>query len=49
MTLFEEVYGQKPPSILSYIPWVSKVQEVDKNITFHEAILHSLKDNLVMD
>jgi hypothetical protein len=48
MTPFEAVYGQKPPSVLSYIPWVSKVQEVDANLTFHESILHALKHNLVM-
>jgi hypothetical protein len=29
MTPFEAVYGQKPPSILSYLPGVSKVQDVD--------------------
>jgi hypothetical protein len=33
MTPFEAVYGQNPPSVLSYMPGVSKVQEVDKNIT----------------
>jgi hypothetical protein len=43
MTPFEVFYGQKPPSILSYIPGVSKVQEVDKNITVYEAILRALK------
>jgi hypothetical protein len=29
MTPFEAVYGQKPPSVLSYLPSVSKVQAVD--------------------
>jgi hypothetical protein len=48
MTPFEAVYGQNPPSVLSYMPGVSKVQEVDTNITVWEAILHALKDNLVM-
>jgi hypothetical protein len=48
MTPFEEVYGKNPPSILSYMPGVSKVQEVEKNITVREAILHTLKDNLLM-
>jgi hypothetical protein len=33
MTPFEAVYGQNPPSVLSYMPGVSKVQEVEKNIT----------------
>jgi hypothetical protein len=48
MTPFEVVYGQKPPLSLSYMPGVSKVQEVDKNLTVREAILHTLKENLVM-
>jgi hypothetical protein len=48
MTPFEEVYGKNPPSVLSYMPGVSKVQEVDKNIVVHEAILHTLKTNLAM-
>jgi hypothetical protein len=33
MNPFEAVYGQNPSSVLSYIPGVSKVQEVEKNIT----------------
>jgi hypothetical protein len=49
MTPFKEVYGQNPPSVLSYIPRVSKVQEVEKNITVRKAILRALKDSLVMD
>jgi hypothetical protein len=48
MTPFEAVYDQKPPSILSYMPGVSKVQEVDTNLTIREAILYALKDNLFM-
>jgi hypothetical protein len=48
MTPFEAVYGQKPPSVLSYLPGVSKVQVVDQTLTVQEAILHTLKDNLVM-
>jgi hypothetical protein len=48
MTPFEAVYGQKAQSILSYMLGVSKVWEVEKNITFQEAILRNLKDNLVM-
>jgi hypothetical protein len=43
MTPFEVVYGQNHPSIISYFPWVSKVQEVETNITICEAILHALK------
>jgi hypothetical protein len=49
MIHFEALYGQNPSSVLSHIPWVSKVQEVDKNITIREAILHALKENLAMD
>ena len=48
MNPFEVVYGQNPPLVISYILGVSKVQEVEKNITIHEAILCVLKDNLVM-
>ena len=48
MTPFEVVYGQNPSSVLSYIPGVSKVQEVEKNLTVCEAIICALKDNLVM-
>jgi hypothetical protein len=33
MTHFEAVYGKNPPSVLSYFPSVSKVQEVDPNLT----------------
>jgi hypothetical protein len=48
MIPFKVVYGQNPPSVLSYILGVSKVHEFDKNITICEDILCSLKDNLVM-
>jgi hypothetical protein len=48
MTPFEAIYSQNPPSVLSYMLGVSKVQEVDTNHTVHEAILRSLNDNLVM-
>jgi hypothetical protein len=33
MTPFEAVYGQNPPSFLSYMLGVSKVQEVDQTLT----------------
>jgi hypothetical protein len=49
MTPFEAVYGQNPPSVLSYMPGVSKVQVVDQTLTVREAILCTLKENLVMD
>jgi hypothetical protein len=48
MIPFEVVYGPNPPSILSYMPGVSKVQVVDQMITVREAIHHTLKENLVM-
>jgi hypothetical protein len=48
MTPFEAIYGQKPPSVLSYLLGVSKVQAVDQTLTVREAILHTLKENLVM-
>jgi len=49
MTPFEVVYGQTPPSIVSYIPDVSKVQHVDQTLTVRMAILRTLKENLVLD
>jgi hypothetical protein len=49
MTPVEAVYGQKPPSFLSYLPGVSKVQAVDQTLIVREAILRTLKDNLVME
>jgi hypothetical protein len=48
VTPFEAVYGKNPLSILSYMPGVSKVQEVDKNIIVREAILRTLKENVFM-
>ena len=48
MTPFEVVYGKYPPSLISYLPGVSKVQVVDQTLTVGEAILHTLKENLVM-
>jgi hypothetical protein len=48
MTPFEAIYGQKPPSVLSYLPGASKVQVVDLTLTAQEAILRTLKENLVM-
>jgi hypothetical protein len=48
MTPFEVVYGQKPPSVLSYLLGTSKVQVVDQTLTVREDILRTLKENLVM-
>jgi hypothetical protein len=47
MTPFEVVYRQNPPSVILYMPDVSKVQAVDQTLTVREAILHTLKENLV--
>jgi hypothetical protein len=49
MNPFEAVYRQKPSSVLSDMPGVSKVQEVDNNITVRTTILRTLKEKLVMD
>jgi hypothetical protein len=49
VTDFEVVYGQNPPSVLSYFLGVSNVQAVEEMITVREDILHTLKENLVMD
>jgi hypothetical protein len=48
MTPFEAVYKHKPPSVLSYLLGVSKVQAVDQTLTVREAILCTLKENLFM-
>jgi hypothetical protein len=48
MTPFEVVYGQKPPSVLSYLLGTSKVQAVDQTLTVREDILCTLKENLFM-
>jgi hypothetical protein len=48
MNPFEVVYGHKPPLVLSYLLGASKVQAVDLTLTTREAILRTLKENLVM-
>jgi hypothetical protein len=48
MTPFEAIYGHKPLSVLSYLPSALKVQVVYLTLTSREAILHTLKENLVM-
>jgi hypothetical protein len=48
MTPFEAIYGQKPPTVLSYLLGTSKVQAVDQTLTFREDILRTLQENLVM-
>lgn len=46
MNQYEAVYGQLPPSPISYIPGCSKVQSVDQLLQNHAAMLSHLKDNL---
>jgi hypothetical protein len=48
MTPFEEVYGKNPPFVLSYMLGFLKVQVVYQTLTIREAILRTLKENLVM-
>lgn len=47
-TPFEDVYGQKPPYVLSYIYGVSKVQEVENKLIARDEILRTLKENLAV-
>jgi hypothetical protein len=39
MTPFEALYGQKPPSVLSYLPSTSKVQAVDQTLIVQENLV----------
>jgi hypothetical protein len=48
LTPFEVVYGEKTPSILSYMLGVSNVEEIGKNLIVCKLILHTLKENLAM-
>ena len=48
MTHYEVVYGQQPPSMVSYLPSTSKVNAVDSFLQNREATLVTLKGNLVM-
>jgi hypothetical protein len=48
MTPFEAFYGQPPMSMILYLLILSKVQEVDNNLTSHADIVCILKDNLVL-
>jgi hypothetical protein len=48
MTPFEAIYGQKTPSVISYLLGLSKVQAVDQMLTVRETILRTLKENLIM-
>ena len=48
MTPYEVVYGQQPPSLTSYLPGTSQVQEVETLPQQREWTLATLKDNLAM-
>ena len=47
MTPFEVVYGRPPPSYIAYIPSKSTVVDVDLSLRDRDAIIRSLKANLV--
>ena len=49
MTLYELVYGKKLPSITSYLPGTSKVQEVETLLQNQDLTLETLKENISMD
>ena len=45
---FEAVYGQPPPTLLSYIPGTTKVQAVDDLLRTRDQILSDLRHNLIV-
>jgi len=48
MTPYEDVYGEQPPSVASYLLGISKMHTMDSLIHNLEAILHILKENFAM-
>ena len=48
MTPYKVVYGQQPPSMVSYLAHTSKVNVVDSLLQKQEVALATLKKNLVM-
>jgi hypothetical protein len=48
MTPYEVVYGQRPPTVITYLPGTSKVQSIDTMLQGHTTTLAALKDNLHM-
>jgi hypothetical protein len=48
MIPYEAVYGQRPPTITSYLPSRSKVQSIDTMLKGCTTTLSALKDNLHM-
>jgi len=49
MTPLEEVYGIFFISVISYLPGLYKVQEVEKALIAHANIICTLKDILVLN
>jgi hypothetical protein len=48
MTPYEAVYGQRPPTVITYLPGTSKVQSIDTMWQGRTTTLVALKDNLHM-
>jgi hypothetical protein len=48
LCLLNPSMGKRPPLVLSYMLCVSKVQEVENNLTVRAPILFTLKENFVM-
>jgi hypothetical protein len=49
MAQYEAIYGPKSLSVTSYLQITSKVWSLDNILHTREAILHTPKENLVMD
>jgi uncharacterized protein YbcI len=49
MTPYEATYGQKPLSVTSYLLGTSMVQSMNNSLNTNESVIHTLKENLVMD
>jgi hypothetical protein len=45
-TPFEAVYGTPPPTLLTYVPGISRIQVVDESLRDRDAILRELRHNL---
>jgi len=46
--LFQGVYGVSPPTLLTYVPNTTKVQQVVEELSSRDLILQFLKDSLVL-
>lgn len=47
MSLFEDLYGRKPPTIPAYTRGPTCISALDENLTTRDELLHNLKANLV--